>query len=361
LQFGAFNYTVGEAAGHATITVIRTGDLSQATSVDYTTSDLSGLNDCNVVTGSASQRCDYTGMAGTLSFIPGQQSASFDIPIINDVYVEGAETLSITLSDQTGGTLGAQATSTLTITDDDLAPGAPNPIGVNSFFVRQQYLDFLNREPEEPFFTQWQNTLNNCPAADKNCDRIGVSIGFFRSREFFERAYYVYRFYEASLGRHPTYAEYQQDIRRVTGFLTEAELEARKAEFAEEFVARQEFRNLYDGRADGADYVNAIVATAGVTPSNGTDVANRQGAHQITRGRALRELVESPEIGQHCYNRGFVVVGYFAYLRRDPDAQYLVWIAKLNNPPAGQTFEETYREMIRGFIESLEYRQRFGQ
>jgi hypothetical protein len=360
LQLSSAAFKASEPAGHATITVTRTGNTSQPASVDYATSDLSGLNNCNVNTGNASQRCDYTAMAGTVNFAAGQTSATFSIPLINDVYVEGPETLTVTLSNPVGGILGSQVSSTLSILDNDLAAGAPNPIDNATFFIRQHYLDFLNREPEASGLAAWLAILNNCPAGDKSCDRIGVSSGFFRSRESFERTYFIYRFYETALGRKPTYDEYQQDIKRVTGFLTNAQLEARKAEFAEDFVQRADFKALYDSKADGAPYVNAIVATAGVTPSNTTDVSNRQGAHTITRGQALRELVESPEISQAFFNEAFVVIGYFAYLRRDPDAAYLVWIGKLNNPPAGQSFEDTYREMIRGFIESNEYRARFG-
>ena len=360
LQLSLPSFSVGEADGRATITVTRTGDTSQAASVDYATSDTSGLNNCNVFTGNASQRCDYTAMAGTVNFSAGQTSANFDVPIVNDVYVEGPETLTLTLSNPVGGILGAQAVSPLVINDNDLSPGAPNPISDPAFFVRQHYLDLLNREPEASGLQDWLNIINNCPAGDKSCDLIGVSSGFFRSAEFFDRTYFIYRFYRTALGRKPSYDEYQNDIKRVTGFLTAAQLEARKAEFAEAFVQRADFKALYDSHADGSDYVNAILTTAGVTPSNSADVANRQGAHIITRGQALRELVDSPEIGQAYFNEAFVVVGYFGYLRRDPDALYLVWIDKLNNPPAGQSFEDTYREMIRGFIESAEYRARFG-
>lgn len=360
LQLSSAAFNASEVAGRATITVTRTGNASQPASVDYATSDLSGLNNCNVNTGNASQRCDYTAIAGTVSFAAGQTSATFSIPLINDVYVEGTETLTVMLSNPVGGVLGPQVSSTLSILDNDLAAGAPNPIDNATFFIRQHYLDFLNREPEASGLAAWVAILNNCPTGDKSCDRVGVSSGFFRSLESFERTYFIYRFYRTALGRKPTYDEYQQDIKRVTGFLTNAQLEARKAEFAEEFVQRADFKALYDSKADGAPYVNAIIETAGVTPSNATDVSNRQGAHTITRGQALRELVESPEISQAFFNEAFVVVGYFAYLRRDPDAAYLVWIGKLNNPPAGQSFEDTYREMIRGFIESLEYRARFG-
>jgi CSLREA domain-containing protein len=360
LQFDSATYNVGEASGHATITVTRPGSSAAPASVDYETSDLSGLTNCNVNTGNASARCDYTAVAGTLNFIAGQTSASFDVPLVNDVYVEGPETLTLTLSKPTGGTLGTPSTATLTITDNDFAPGAPNPIDTASFFVRQHYMDVLNREPEAQGLADWLAILNNCPAGDKSCDLIQVSSGFFRSPESFDRAYFIYRFYETALGRKPDYDEYQRDLRQVAGFLTDAELEARKAAFAEDFASRPEFKARYDSKANGDDYVNTIVATAGVVPSNRTSVAIRQGSLSITRGQALRELLESPEISARFFNRAFVVVGYFAYLRRDPDALYLVWIDRLDHPSAGQSYEDTYREMIGGFIGSQEYRSRFG-
>jgi uncharacterized repeat protein (TIGR01451 family) len=353
-KLGSNSYTASEAAGHLTITVTRTGDTSNEASVDYETSDLSGLNNCDVVTGNASQRCDYTAVDGILHFVSGQTSASFDIPIIDDVYVEGPETFTLTLSNPVGGiNLGTPSTATLTITDNDFAPGAANPIDDDTFFIRQQYLDILGREPDPPGLARWQSFLSSCAAGSTACDRIELSSRFFRSAEFFERSYYVYRFYETALGRKPTYDEYQDDLKHLAGFLTDDELEQRKAQFAEDFSQRPEFKAIYDSKADGDEYVNAIVATAGVVPSNRTDVAIRQGALAITRGRALRELLESPEISAKFFNEAFVVVGYFAYLRREPDAQYLVWLNTLNTTG-------DYREMIRGFIESQEYRSRFG-
>src|SRR5206468_2117921 len=39
----------------------------------------------------------------------------------------------------------------------------PNPIDDAQFFVRQQYLDFLGREPDSVGFQNWVSTLIGCP------------------------------------------------------------------------------------------------------------------------------------------------------------------------------------------------------
>jgi hypothetical protein len=362
-QLSSNSYSVDEDAGHATITVTRTGDTSGAASVQFATSDLAGLTDCNINTGNASPRCDFTAVAGTLSFIAGQASATFDVPIVNDVYVEGTETLPISLSNPQGGSLGTTSTATLTITDNDLTPGAPNPIDDPAFFVRLQYMDILNREPEAQGLADWLTILQNCPAGDTSCDLVEVSSGFFRSPEFFDRVYYIYRFYEVGLGRKPDYAEYQRDIKLVTGFLTPAELEQRKQQFAFDFSQRAEFRaryDQYDSATHSQEYVDALAQTAGATLPNRLQL-NFELANSIKqRWDVLRVVVERPEVSQKFFNKAFVVIGYFAYLRRDPDAQYLLWLDKLNNPPAGKTQRESYREMIGGFIFSQEYQRRFG-
>jgi hypothetical protein len=66
-------------------------------------------------------------------------------------------------------------------------------------------------------------------------------------------------------------------------------------------------------------------------------------------------VIESPEVTVRFYNEGFVVMQYFGYLRRDPDILYLDWI-KIMNQNGGD-----YRAMVNGFVNSSEYRNRFGQ
>jgi hypothetical protein len=56
------------------------------------------------------------------------------------------------------------------------------------------------------------------------------------------------------------------------------------------------------------------------------------------------------------YNEAFVMMQYFGYLRRDPDESgYQFWVRKLNE--FNGNFEQA--EMVRAFLISGEYRQRF--
>src|SRR5262249_55403235 len=68
----------------------------------------------------------------------------------------------------------------------------PNPIDDAQFFVRQQYLDFLNREPDAAGFDYWTNEIVKC-GSDLRCiheRRIGVSAAFFVEMEFQDTGYF---------------------------------------------------------------------------------------------------------------------------------------------------------------------------
>lgn len=353
LNLDSSTYTVNEGDGHVTITVNRTGNGADAASVDYTTSDTAGLQDCSVFNGVASSRCDYATTVGTLRFAPGETSKTIFIPIVNDSYLEGPESFKITLNNAQGENLGTVSSATITIADDETTAGI-NPISNPLFFIRQQYIDFLGREPDPPGYQGWQNILTNCgTSVQQPCDRIEVSSDFFRSPEFQARGYFIFRFYAASLGKNPMYAEFMPDLGRVSGFLTDAQLEASKAAFVQEFMTRSGFVNRY-GSLSNAAFVDSLIQTSGLQshPLRGPwiDVLNNGTA---TRAQVLRAFVESKEVYNRFYNQAFVVMQYFGYLRRDPDALYTQWIETLN-----QTGD--FHTMISGFINSNEYAQRFG-
>ena len=320
VQFSPASFSVGEGGGNATITVTRTGNTAASAAVDFATNN-GGFSPCNVFNGVALQNCDFMAASGTLTFNANETSKTFNVLIVDDVYVEGNETFSVTLSNPTGATTGSPSTATVTISDNDTAgapsilpkqfvanltgaqevpatnnavisnggvvqlsasetsaqvsllfsglsgaesaahvhgPAAPgvnapiifplalgnplinfqinptaqqvadlktgmhylnvhsagflngeirgqllwNPLEEASFFVKQQYYDFLSREPDQGGFDFWTGQITQC-LSDVEClrnRRVNVSNAIFYELEFQQTASYVYRLYRAAYG-----------------------------------------------------------------------------------------------------------------------------------------------------------------
>jgi FG-GAP-like repeat/Calx-beta domain len=109
VQFSQASYTVSEGASFLNITVTRSGSNSAPASVKYFTSDSTDANfrcDPNTTgqsTGVASRKCDYHIAVGILRFAAGEATKQFTLSLVNDVYVEGAETFSLTLANPIRG------------------------------------------------------------------------------------------------------------------------------------------------------------------------------------------------------------------------------------------------------------------
>ncbi|HEY0003261.1 MAG TPA: DUF4394 domain-containing protein [Pyrinomonadaceae bacterium] len=348
-QFNISSATVSENAGKVTLTVIRSGDLSGPASVDYATSD-----------GTASQRGDYLIAFGTLNFSAGESSQSFDVLIVDDAYVEASETFNVSLSSPTGGFFaGLNNTATVTITDNDTVSNI-NPIDDAAFFVRQHYLDFLNREPDAGGLAYWTNEINKC-GSDASCierRRVAVSAAFFLSNEFQETGYFVYRLYKAAFdgadGTRPAYLEFMRDRSRL---LVGSNLEALKTALVNDFVTRSEFLSIYQG-LNNAAYVDRLNANTGNSLTRAERDALVQGLNAFfpteTRATVLRKIVDNAVFKQRQLNPSFVLMEYFGYLRRDPDpGGYQFWLNILNNTG-------NYRGMVCAFITSREYQERFS-
>jgi hypothetical protein len=242
-----------------------------------------------------------------------------------------------------------------------LRPGTNQPITITDidFFVQQQYIDFLGRFPDSVGFANWVSTLTGCPDGGfgenlhPDCDRVHVSAGFYQSIEFQGRGYFAYRFYDAALGRRPLYTEFIPDMQKVGGAQSPEQEAASKIEYMNAFVQRPEFKAIYDA-LNNQQYVDKLEQTAGVTISNkATLVAALDGGTQ-TRAQVLRTFVESQPVFDKFFNRGFVTMQYFGYLRRDPDPiGFTNWVNTLNADPSN------FRHMIFGFIYSTEYLNRF--
>ncbi|HEV7475451.1 MAG TPA: hypothetical protein VGN90_15465 [Pyrinomonadaceae bacterium] len=262
-----------------------------------------------------------------------------------------------------------------------------NGIDDPQFFVIQHYRDFLNREPDAGGLAFWVNEIISC-GNNTQClevKRVNVSAAFFLSIEFQETGYLVYKFYKAAYGNLPgapvplTLDEFLPDTQQIGQDVEvgspnwQAKLEANKQTFAAAFVARARFTSAFATSLTPAQLVDALYANAGVAspPAAERNAAiNEFGgagntADAAASGRALRRVAENSTLSQQELNRAFVLMQYFGYLRRNPNDPpelglnfdgYNFWLNKLNQ------FHGNYveAEMVKAFITSAEYRQRFG-
>src|SRR5207237_1499163 len=74
--------------------------------------------------GTATAGADYVAVSRTVSFISGDTVGKvINIGILDDLLVEGSETINLTLTNPTGGaTLGTPSTAVLTIADNEQLP-----------------------------------------------------------------------------------------------------------------------------------------------------------------------------------------------------------------------------------------------
>ena len=388
----ASNTAVFEHVGTAAISVTRTGNTAGMASVGYATSDSAGVNNCNAVTGNASARCDYETTVGRLDFAPGETLKTIAIPVIDDAYFESSESLTVTLGNPRGSgvSLGTPASGTLTINDNDSVTGT-NPLDNSDarFFVRQHYIDFLNREPDASGLSFWTSQITVC-GTNTQCleiKRINVSAAFFLSIEFQETGYLVYKMYKVGYGNLTLpagapvpvrYEEFLPDTQQIALGVQvgignwQAQLESNKVAFTNDFVTRTRFATLYSTTLTPAQFVDLLIAKAAFTPTAAerTLFISEFGTATTTvdtaaRARVVRRIAENPTFSNQELNRAFVLMQYSGYLRRNPYdppeigldyGGYNFWLNKLNQ------FNGNFvnAEMVKAFLVSGEYRQRFG-
>ncbi len=250
-----------------------------------------------------------------------------------------------------------------TATRDAVISG--NPIDTPDFFVRQHYLDFLNREPDESGFLFWSDQITSC-GVDLGCRerrRINVSAAYFLSIEFAHTGGLVDGLYRASYSRRPLFAEFMPDTRTVARNVVvghagwEAILAANKQAFLDAWVARPEFRAIYDGLSHSR-YVDDLIAHTGISfsQSERDSLVSGLTTGSLSRAQALGRIAEDERFAAARRNEMFVMMEYFAYLQRDPDPDgFQFWLNKLNQ--FNGNFEQA--EMVKAFIVSGEYRARF--
>jgi uncharacterized protein (TIGR03118 family) len=278
VQFGTDDSVISESNGHIDITVIRAGDVSGTATVNYATFDYQPEVPPMTLPTHATQKSDYEIALGKLTFEAGETSKTFRILIVNDTFDEADEIINLFLTNPTGDGVGLGSPNTveITILDDDTGAPTTNPIDDAQFFVRQHYLDFLNREPDAAGLAFWTSQITSC-GTDAACiqrERVIVSAAFFLSIEFQRTGLLALLTNQAAFGAKPLYGVFQRDTQALQKDVifgtpgAEAQLEANTQAFFADYVTRPEFVAKYPATLTDAQYVDNLLASAGLSPSN---------------------------------------------------------------------------------------------
>ncbi len=366
VSFNAVTATVNETAGKIEVAVRRVGSANAACRVDFATSNLT-----------ATDLKDFNAALGTLRFAPGETEKTVTVFITDDRFVEAPETFQLNLSNPVNCSIGAIAGMTITIISDDTMNG-PNPVDWSSsfdpaFFVRQHYVDFLNREPDSAGLAFWSGQIMAC-GSDQQCAeraRVNVSAAFYLSIEFQETGYLVYRMYKAAYGNingasvPVRIQEFLPDARQIGEGVQVGignwvqQLEANKNIYAADFAARPRFNTAYPSAFSNAQFVETLNSNTNgaLSPTERNNLVNGLNSGAETRASVLRKVAEDADFAAAEKSRAFVMMQYMGYLRRDPDeGGYQFWLGKLNQ--FNGNFE--LAEMVKAFITSIEYKERFG-
>jgi len=226
----------------------------------------------------------------------------------------------------------------LNINENDAAPGTTNPIDRARFFVQEHYYDFLGRYPDQGGWDFWTNEIASC-GTNQSCielKRINVSAAYFLSIEFQQTGYLVERIYKTAYG----------DGSGSSTFPSAHQLAVPIVRFNEFLPDTQQIGSGVVVGANGNEFGSA---------TNTNDAS--------ARAKALRRVAENSTLNTQEFNWAFVLMQFFGYLRRDPNSGpdsdytgYDFWLTKLNQ------FNGNFAnaEMVKAFISSTEYRQRFG-
>ena len=305
--------------------------------------------------------------AGTYEVSPGQlrfPPQSPIAPVSHDNQLSTARSGKLTLSSR--------------IHDGPGGSTPANSIDDVEFFVRQHYLDFLNREADPSGLAFWVNNIISC-GSDPGClevKHIDTSAAFFLSIEFQQTGYLVHRTYKAAFGNIQNkpiplkLSEFLPDTRAIgLGVVVgavgwESLLENKKVAYFNEFVTRARFTAAYPTAMTPAQFVGALDLNAGgvLSAAERNSLVNALASGAKTRAQVLRAVVEDSDLASREFNKAFVLMQYFGYLRRNADEApdnnqdgFNFWLAKLNQ------FSGDFRraEMVKAFIVAGEYRARF--
>ena len=227
-------------------------------------------------------------------------------------------------AERAGGGDGRTYTISITCTNDTNGLSSTETVTVlvphdhSEFFVRQHYLDFLNRPADPSGLDFWSRNIRDCGDNQSCIDgkQIDTSAAFFLSIEFQEKGYLVERIYKTAFGdaqgRSTLNGEHAVAVPIVPlgSFMTDTStigsgvvvgegdwqtlLNQNKDVFCGNFVNREEFMAKYPLMMLPATYVQQLNQNAG-NPLSATELAALIDEHTAgtkNRAQVLRTIAE---------------------------------------------------------------------
>jgi len=167
-----------------------------------------------------------------------------------------------------------------------------------------------------------------------------------RLAAFQNAGFFVYCLYKTSYGRLPRFAEFMPEMQtlKYDSAVGPDKFEAAKDAFVRAWVNRAEFQRQFVGLDDDR-YVGALLANIGLTPVEGERDRLMAGLHDghLTRSEVLKEVIANNAVTVREFNRAFVLLHYFTYLKRDPDeGGFQFWLFKLDRHNDYAGFTESF-------------------
>jgi hypothetical protein len=144
----------------------------------------------------------------------------------------------------------------------------------------------------------------------------------------------------------------------------QTKLESNTTAYFDSFVQRPQFTAAFPISMTAAQFVDQLKLNTGnaLSSSERDQLVAELTAGTKSRAQVLRAVAEDSDFGNFEFNRAFVLMQYYGYLRRNPNSPpdtdftgYDFWLRKLNQ------FNGNFvaAEMVKAFLVSSEYRQRF--
>jgi hypothetical protein len=236
-------------------------------------------------------------------------------------------------------------TATLTTVGQTFTVTQAPPVATNTeAFVRQLYLDLLNRTADPSGLSTWVNWINTGVYT-----RAQVAAQFFRSQEFYGSGNYITKLYLGIMLRDPDYVGW-------TGWFNYLHNGFTQTDILNQFLLSQEFQSRY-GNLDNTQFVTLAYNNVLNRPPDQAGLQQwlawlNNGTY--TRAQVMYGFITSQEFQLRVGNRVYADMLYIGFLRRASDPNGLNgW----TNWLANGTF--TLDQEVNGFITSPEYLARF--